>query len=121
MDRFKGLGLAIHGAVLFAVYTGGEGVRARKEFLVAETIKTQSPSGYIGLYTEEPDQGQLWREWAFHDAAYIVYGLAEDYRHFRAAPSLEAGLQWAAATRLDGALNAPLPGPRAGTWEGCCI
>lgn len=89
-DRFKGLGMQIHAAVQFAKYTNDTEVIARKNFLVAETIKTQSPSGYIGVFSEEPDGSQLWHEWCTHEAAYIAYGLAEDFRHFGNRPSLEA-------------------------------
>ena len=89
-DRFRGLGLQIHAAVLYARYTKDPQVIARKNHLVEETLKTQSPSGYIGLFKEEPDASHLWEEWAFHDAAYIVFGLAEDYRCFGNRGSLDA-------------------------------
>jgi len=76
--------------VLFAEDSADPLVMERRNYLVGETIQTQSPSGYIGVYAEEADGAQLWTEYCFHDAAYIAYGLAEDYRHFRDARSLEA-------------------------------
>jgi hypothetical protein len=89
-DRFRGLGLQISAAVQFARYSQDPLVIARKNALIEETIKTQSPNGYIGMFTEDRGADHLWREWCFHEAAYIVLGLAEDYREFRNARALEA-------------------------------
>jgi uncharacterized protein len=90
LDRFTGLGLLIDAAVLFAKSSNDTTVIARKDRLVAETIKTQTLEGWIGAFTEEPDGAHLWREWAFHDASYIVYGLASESRYFGNEASLEA-------------------------------
>jgi hypothetical protein len=89
-DRFIGLGLQIHAAVQFAKLTGNVDAIARKNYLITETIKTQSPSGWIGEFTEEPSGAQLSWEFAFHEAAYIAFGLAENYRLFQHRQSLDA-------------------------------
>ncbi|MDA2925861.1 glycoside hydrolase family 127 protein [Acidobacteria bacterium AH-259-G07] len=90
-DRFTGLGLLIHAAVLFAKSTSDSEVIARKDHIIAETIAAQSPDGYIGVFEPEPRAAHLWGEWCFHDAAYIVLGLVEDFRQFGNDQSLEVG------------------------------
>ena len=110
LDRFTGVGMLILASVLFAEDSPDPAVLARKDYLVEETIRTQSPSGYIGAFQEEENGAQLWAEYCFHDAAYIVYGLAEDYRHFRRARSLEA------ARKLADYLIAKWPGRVPGNY-----
>ncbi|MBL7199545.1 MAG: glycoside hydrolase family 127 protein [Anaerolineae bacterium] len=89
-DRFMGLGLLIHAAVLLSEYTDDDQVTARRQYLVDSTIAAQSPNGYIGAFEEEPNAGHMWVEWCFHEAAYLVLGLVEDYRYSRTQTSLDA-------------------------------
>lgn len=89
-ERFTGLGLLIDAAVAFSRHSGGSAVISLKEHLVDETIKTQSGDGYIGAFVEEPDGGQLWQDWCWHDAAYVALGLSEDFLWFDTKPALAA-------------------------------
>lgn len=93
-DRFTGLGMLILAAVEYARDSTDPAVLEYKNYLVREAIKTQTHSGYIGAYVEEPNGNQLWTDYCYHEAAYILYGLAEDYRFFRSQKTLSA------ATRL---------------------
>ena len=89
--RFVALGLLLDAAVLFSKYTNDEQVVSRKNYLIKEIIKTQSPDGYIGIFEAEPEEGHLWVEYCIHDTAYLIVGLAQDYRHFANQEALAAG------------------------------
>ena len=56
-DGYVGLGKTIEAAVRFAANTKNKKVLALKEYLVDETIKTQTPDGYIGIMAETPACG----------------------------------------------------------------
>ena len=88
-DRYTGLGLLLDAAVLLAGHTGDSEDRRRKDYLVQETLKTQSPSGYVGAFEEEPDGTQLWAEYCFHDAAHLVIGLVHDFQRYGERSSLD--------------------------------
>ena len=51
--------------MLLAKHTGNRDLLARKQYLVAETLKTQEPDGYIGAYAE----GRLDKAWDAHEIA----------------------------------------------------
>ncbi len=89
-QSFIGLGMLIDAAVLMAEYSGDSEVRARKEYLIEETLKAQSPDGYIGIFAREPDALHLFRSYCFHDAAYVILGLVRDYEVFGNRASLSA-------------------------------
>lgn len=89
--RFNGLGMLLDAAVLFSKYTNDEQVISRKNYLVEECIKTQSAEGYIGIFEAEPEAGQLWGDYCVHEVAYLVLGLAEDYRQFANEEALASG------------------------------
>ena len=86
-DRYVGLGKLIDSAVHFAAHTDDEKVKALKDHLVSELIKTQLPDGYIGVY--DP-QHRVKRMWDVHEIVYIIFGLVSDYHHFGNRASLEA-------------------------------
>ena len=89
-ERYVGLGQLIDAGVLFAEYTADPEVVGRKEYLVHESIKTQSAAGYIGVFEEEPDGSQLWYEYCFHDAVHIMLGLVHDFQRLGKQDSLVA-------------------------------
>ena len=89
-ERYTGLGHLIDAGVLLGHYSGDREVVDRKEYLVEEIIKTQTPGGYIGVFEEESDAGQLWTEYCVHDAAHLVLGLVHDFQHFANQAALKA-------------------------------
>ena len=89
-SRFVGLGHLIDAVSQFGKATGDPEVIKLKDYLVAEVIRTQSPSGYIGIVVEEPDARQLWWEYAFHEASFMAHGLSQNYRYFHESASLGA-------------------------------
>ena len=72
---YVGLGKTIEASVHCAFYTGDENLLALKKRLVDETIKTQTPEGYIGILTED---ARMWGMWDVHEIAYIIQGLVAD-------------------------------------------
>lgn len=84
---YIGLGKLIDAAVRFAVYSGDERVKARKEHLVREAIAAQEADGYIGTF--QPAK-RMWTLWDIHEMGYLVYGLAMDHRFFGEQKSLNA-------------------------------
>ena len=87
LNRYIGLGKLIDAVVHFAAYTNDEKIIALKEHLVEETIKTQLPDGYIGIF--QP-QERIKAYWDVHEMVYIVYGLVSDYQKFANKSSLQA-------------------------------
>ena len=87
-DRFRGLGMNIHAAVIFASCAKSPKVMARKDYLVSETLKTQSDNGYIGIFEEEVDDEQLWWEWCFHELTSVT-----KYLRFAADEELGKGVR----------------------------
>jgi len=84
---YIGLGKLIDATVRFAAYTKDERVRALKNHLVAEAIKTQEPDGYIGILVPA---NRLWGVYDIHEMSYLVLGLTNDYKYFGAQASLVA-------------------------------
>ena len=85
--RYIGLGKLIDSLVHFAVHTGDPEILALKKHVVTETIRSQEPDGYIGMF---PAGQRVWEVWDFHEASYIVLGLTADYEHFKEENSFEA-------------------------------
>jgi uncharacterized protein len=86
-DGYIGLGKLIDATARFAAYTGDPKVVALENRLVAETIATQQPDGYIGIMAPEARMSGLWD---IHERGYIVFGLLADYRFFGREASLAA-------------------------------
>lgn len=84
---YTGLGKFIDSLVRFAAYTNDKQVLALKKHVIAETIRTQEPDGYIGILVT---QSRMWQLWDIHEMSYIVLGLTSDYEYFGEKPSLEA-------------------------------
>src|SRR3990172_6223571 len=84
---FVGLGMLIDATARLAAYTGDPEVIALKQHLVAATIRTQQPDGYIGMMVPA---SRMWKLWDLSEMAYIVYGLTSDYRLFQTQDSLAA-------------------------------
>jgi DUF1680 family protein len=86
-EGYVGVGKLIDATVRFAAYTKDPAVLALKQRLVAETIKTQEPDGYIGLLVPA---SRVWGVYDIHEMSHIVLGLANDYRYFGEKSSLDA-------------------------------
>ncbi|NUQ65081.1 MAG: glycoside hydrolase family 127 protein [Pirellulales bacterium] len=84
---YIGLGKLIDATVRFAAYTNDEQVRALKNHLIAEAIKTQEPDGYIGILVPA---SRVWGVYDIHEMSYLVLGLTNDYKFFGEKASLEA-------------------------------
>ncbi|MCP4259222.1 MAG: hypothetical protein GY774_17195 [Planctomycetes bacterium] len=84
---YIGLGKFIDSLVRFAAHTKNEKVLSLKKHIVYETIKTQEKDGYIGICVS---QKRMWQLWDIHEMAYIVLGLASDYKYFKEQSSLKA-------------------------------
>ncbi len=94
-DNAVELGENLHAAVWFASHSPSPDVRARKDAFIREILATQSASGYIGVFVEEPRGRQLFRNYCFEDASFIVFALADNYRLFRDEASLRAAVKLA--------------------------
>jgi uncharacterized protein len=79
-DNAIELGETLDAAVNFARYAGGGPVTERKNALIRETLKLQSPNGYIGVFLDEPQGRQMFRNYSFEEASFLVLALAEEYR-----------------------------------------
>ena len=86
-DGYIGLGKLIDATVRLAAYTGDPKVVALKNRLVAETIATQEPDGYIGIMAPGHRMSTLWD---VHEMGYLVFGLLTDHRYFGEERSLAA-------------------------------
>lgn len=84
---YIGLGKTIDAAARFAVYSNDTRVLSLKNHIVDEVISSQESDGYSGIMLPEK---RMWSLWDTHEMSYLVYGLVNDYRHFRNARSLEA-------------------------------
>ena len=84
---YVGLGKQIDSMVHFALHTGDAEFIALKKHLISEIIASQEPDGYIGMF---PENKRVWFPWDYHEAGYIILGLAADYEHFREQKSLDA-------------------------------
>ena len=84
---YIGLGKLIDATVRFAAYTNDKKVRALKNHLVSEAIKTQERDGYIGIFTP---QNRLWGIYDAHEMSYLTLGLTNDYKYFGKKTSLAA-------------------------------
>ncbi len=94
-ERAVMIGHLLEAAALFAKYTNDPQVIARKNYLAAEAVKTQSAEGYIGIFQPLPEAKQLFSEYCFHEVAFIVLGLATDFLQFQEQRSLEAARRMA--------------------------
>jgi len=83
---YVGLGKHLDALARLAYHTQDEKLIALKDGLIGELIKTQLPSGYVGIF--ESDHMVRW--WDLHETSYIVFGFVSDYRHFGNRASLEA-------------------------------
>src|SRR5262249_39876831 len=90
-----GTGIVGLTALYYAADSGDPALIAKKDHIIDEMIKTQSPSGYIGVFQEEADGSHLFTEYCLHECAYIIYAFAEDYRLFHRDASLAAGKKFA--------------------------
>jgi hypothetical protein len=85
-EGYVGLGKLIDASVRLSLYARDERIRAFKQHLVAEVLKTQEMDGYIGYI--RPDK-RIWALWDISEIGYIVYGLSMDHRYYGQASSLE--------------------------------
>lgn len=86
-SKYVGLGKLIEAASRFAAYEKDDRVTAFKDRLVADTIATQLPDGYIGLFRED---GRMSSDYDAHESAYLIQGLISDFGYFGHAASLNA-------------------------------
>jgi len=84
---YVGLGKLIDTLVRLAAYTEDRGILSLKKRVVAETIRTQEPEGYVGMFVPEK---RLWTLWDVADMGYVIYGLASDSQFFHEKASLQA-------------------------------
>lgn len=84
---YVGLGKLIDATVKFAALSGDARVLALKQHLVAETLKTQEPDGYIGIMSPPH---RVWGLWDTHELGYIIWALLTDYTYFGEERSLAA-------------------------------
>jgi hypothetical protein len=84
---YIGLGKLIDSLARMAAYSGDPRLVDRKRKVVSAAIGFQEPDGYLGLMSP---QNRMWKLWDVHEMAYLVYGLATDYRLFKEQASLEA-------------------------------
>lgn len=84
---YIGLGKLIDSLVRLAAHTGDQKAVARKNHVVADTIATQEPDGYIGIMAKS---SRMWPLWDVHEMGYLIYGLTSDYAFFGEKKSLEA-------------------------------
>jgi hypothetical protein len=92
--KFVGIGMLLEAAVRMAFYTRDPDVIARKERLVEGLMAAQHADGYLGGFPRWKNEEQLFTEFCFHDAAYILEGLVRDHLVFGSRGSLRT------ATRL---------------------
>jgi DUF1680 family protein len=90
-DGFVGIGMLLDGIVGLAFYAQDGDMIARKQYLVAELLKTQEADGYIGIFTEAKRQ----TGWDTHEGAYIILALTNDYLLFNEEKSLAAAKKYA--------------------------
>ncbi len=83
---YTGLGKLIDASVRLSLYSRDERALALKRHIVAETLKTQEPDGYIGYFV--PGK-RVFTLWDLQEIAYIFYGLAMDHRFYGETASLE--------------------------------
>lgn len=84
---FVGLGMFIDAVVRFAAHTSDPKVLALKKHVIAQTIQTQEPDGYIGMMAAK---SRMWKLWDIHEMGYLIYGLTSDWQFFQEQQSLEA-------------------------------
>ncbi|MDX9869078.1 MAG: glycoside hydrolase family 127 protein, partial [Kiritimatiellia bacterium] len=82
-----GLGKLIEQATRLAAYDRREKTLEMRRYLIAETLKTQGPDGYIGCLAEGSRMKELWD---LPEMGFIILGLVVDYRLFGENASLEA-------------------------------
>lgn len=85
LNGYVALGKFVEAHVLLAKHTRNKELIKRKEYLVAETLKTQEADGYIGALKE----GRLVNIWDAHEIAYIITALMADWEEFKNKAALE--------------------------------
>ena len=85
--RYIGLGKLIDAAARFGAYENDDRLTAFKERLVAVTIATQLPDGYIGIFR---DEDRMVSDYDAHESAYLIQGLVSNFNYFGHAASLDA-------------------------------
>ena len=97
---YVGFGKHIDALVRLAFHTQDKKLIELKDHLIAELIKTQLPTGYIGIFGKRHMQ----IDWDLHEASYVVFALVSDYEHFGSKASLEAAKKL--ADYIDGNISA---------------
>ena len=90
VENYIGVGKLINSLVLLSAYTNDQKLIDLKDYVIEETIKTQQPDGYIGIF--QPD-ARLRTTWDIHEVIYMIYGLTSDYPYFKNQKSLDAALK----------------------------
>ncbi len=85
-DGFCGIGILLDGVVKLAAYSRDPQMIRLKEKITDELIKTQSPDGYIGVYTDAMRK----TGWDTHEGSYIITALVSDYNYFNNKHPLDA-------------------------------
>jgi uncharacterized protein len=91
-DGYVGLGKTLDAFARLAAHTGNAQLIQRKRHLVNKLLETQEQDGYIGIMKPEARIATLWD---VHEMAYLVLGLASDYRFCGEKASLDAACKLA--------------------------
>lgn len=75
---YAGFGKYLDANVVMARHTGDPEMIRRKDYVIAETLKTQGEDGYIGGFREK----RLEKEWDAHEVAYVITALVTDWEEF---------------------------------------
>lgn len=83
---YVGLGKLVDSLSRCAAYSGDERLLERRRHVMDATLGAQQPDGYLGMMAPEHRINSLWDA---HEMAYLVLGLANDYRYFQEPASLD--------------------------------
>ena len=105
-EGFIGLGAFIDAIARLAKYSGDPALISCKKDVVRKTIQTQEDDGYIGIFPPDKRFSGLWD---IHEKAFLINGLATDYRLWGEKDPLAAASRladwlirrWTAATDFD--------------------
>ncbi len=86
-ECFIGLGLLIDSLVRLGIDTKEKQILDLKEYVIHETLRTQDPNGYIGVFLPKRRYKTLWD---IAEMSFLVLGLSSDYRYFKQQKSLDA-------------------------------
>ncbi len=87
--KFIGIGMLLDAAVQMACYADDPELVRHKDRLAEAAMRMQQENGYIGVYPCTPEASPLFTEFCFHDAVYLVLGLARNFELFDHSPSLD--------------------------------